>query len=118
MLLDESKGRRFGRLLVGHDVASVDRLRWKGLKNGALLRRAADEGFEALITADRSIEYQQNVASLGLGVVVLVARSNRLADHQPLVPDVLSVLGEIQPGQVVRVGTAPQLKNPRSSSAR
>ncbi len=27
-------------------------MRWKGLKNGALLARAAAEGFEALITTD------------------------------------------------------------------
>ena len=45
--------------------------RWKGLKNGQLLERLAREGFECLVTSDRSMRYQQNLNALGPAVVVL-----------------------------------------------
>ena len=76
---------------------------WASLGNGELLRRAAVAGFEALVTMDRSLEYQQNVGRSGLGVIVLVARSNRLADLAPLSPHMLTALGTLQAGQVVHI---------------
>lgn len=77
--------------------------RWTGLKNGELLRRAKSEGFEVFITADQNLEYQQNLARSGLGIVVVKAVRNRLEDLKPLVPSVLQALSSIQPGQVVRI---------------
>ena len=96
--------RQFGRAIVGHEVWTVRQLRWSGLPNGQLLRRAVAERFDALVTVDRSLEYQQNVAAIGLGVVVLIARSNRPEDLVPLAPAVLTALETLRPGQVVHVG--------------
>src|SRR5438093_8655384 len=45
--------------------------------------------FDALLTADQNIEFQQNLKTLPMAVVVLVANSNRLESLEPLVPDVL-----------------------------
>jgi len=104
LLLDESLPRQLGRELSGHEVTTVAERGWAGLKNGDLLRRAATEGFAALITGDRSIQHQQNVPAFGIGVVVLVARSNRLEDLLPLVPDVLSAVAFVQPGELREVG--------------
>ena len=61
---------------------------WTGLSNGALLRRAAAE-FDAVVTADQNIEFQQNLSALPIAVVVLVASSNRLESLEPLIPQVL-----------------------------
>jgi hypothetical protein len=104
LLLDESLPRPLGRELTGHEVTTVAQLGWAGLKNGELLRRAAAEGFGALLTGDTNIQHQQNVAALGVGVVVLLARSNRIEDLLPLVPDVLSAVSVIQPGELREVG--------------
>ncbi len=104
LLLDESLLRQLGRELSGHDVTTVVQQGWAGLKNGDLLRRAAAEGFGALLTGDRGIQHQQNVPALGIGVVVLVARSNRIEDLLPLVPDLLSAVSAIQPGELREVG--------------
>ena len=49
---------------------------WTRLGNGALLRQAAAE-FHAVLTADQNIEFQQNLTTLPIAVVVLVANSNR-----------------------------------------
>jgi hypothetical protein len=62
-------------------------------------------GFEVLLTVDQSIQHQQNLATVGVSVVVLVATSNRLADLLPLVPSTLTVLAAIQPGAAVEVSS-------------
>lgn len=63
LLLDESLPRPLADLLVGHDVRTVTQMGWTSLSNGALLRQAAAE-FDALLTADQNIEFQQNLTTL------------------------------------------------------
>lgn len=103
VLLDESLPRQLAAELAGHEVRTVVQQGWAGLKNGELLRRALSESFDAFLTADQNLEYQQNLASSGLGVVVLAARTNRLPDLLPLLPAVRDALRDIGPGQVIRV---------------
>lgn len=104
VLLDESLPRQLALELTGHDVRTVAEQGWKGLRNSDLLGQAIAEGFEVFVTADQNLEYQQNLEKLGAAVLVLVARTNRLADLQPLVPEVLRVLPTVGKGRVVRVG--------------
>ena len=80
ILLDESLPRPLTKLLTGHEVRTVTELRWTGLKNGALLTRAANS-FDVLLTADQNIEFQQNLIKLPVAVVVLVADTNRLESN-------------------------------------
>ena len=103
ILLDESLPRPLSRLLAGHDVQTVTQMGWTGLSNGALLRQAA-ESFDAVLTADQNIEFQQNLRELPIAVVVLVARTNRFESLEPLLPDLLRVLATLQPRELVRVG--------------
>jgi hypothetical protein len=104
-ILDESLPRPLAREIPGHDVATVRQQGWAGLGNGELLRRMADAGFGALVTADRSLEYQQNIARAGIGLVVLRSRSNRIEDLLPLAPRIVEALTTMRPGQVVHVGS-------------
>ncbi len=62
---------------MGHDVSTVTQQGWTSLSNGALLRQAA-ETFDVMLTADQNIEFQQNLSTLPVAVVVLAAESNRL----------------------------------------
>lgn len=105
ILFDESTPRGLGRGFVGHETAAATRLGWAGVHNGELLRRAVATGFDVLVTADRNMRHQQNIAKSGIAVVVLIARSNRLEDYLPLVPDVLDVLPRLKPGDVVEIGS-------------
>lgn len=104
LLLDESLPRKLGRELSPHAVRTVAQMGWAGITNGALLRKAAAEGFDALLTADRNLEYQQNLSSISIAVVILIAKSNRAHDLLPLVPEILSALTAARPGEVIRVG--------------
>lgn len=58
-----------------------------------------------MITMDRNIEHQQNFSDLPFGVLVVRARSNRVADLRPVVPDVLEILRSLQPGELRTVGS-------------
>jgi hypothetical protein len=103
LLLDECLDRRLARDIAGHDVSTVQQMGWAGIQNGELLRRAVAGAFDAFITGDRNLSFQQNLAELPVAVVVLKAPSNRLADLKPLVPKLLAVLAGLQPNTVVWV---------------
>ena len=102
VLLDESVPRRFGFLIEAHYVRTVQQCGWAGLKNGESLR-AAQTGFEVLVTADQNMEYQQNSQVLPLSVIVLIASSNHLDALKPLVPRLLACLAEIRAGEFHRI---------------
>lgn len=75
---------------------------WAGKRNGELLALAAAD-FDVFITVDRSLPKQHNRANYNLAVVVLVAKSNRLIDLKPLIPNLLTILSGLQPGQTAEV---------------
>ena len=103
VLLDENLPRDLVPALPGHDVVTVHGLGWSGLKNGELLRGAAG-CIEAFVTMDTNLEFQQRLGGLSFGVVVIHARSNRVADLLPLVELVLAALDGLGPGTVRHVG--------------
>jgi predicted nuclease of predicted toxin-antitoxin system len=105
LLLDESIPRRIASKLPAHyQIETVQSLGWSGIKNGELLRRAREHGFRALITADKNIEYQQNLNVLPCPVIVLNAHRTRLKDLEPLIPELVNVL-ENEVSGVIHVGT-------------
>ena len=103
VLLDENLPADLVRALPGHDVVTVHGLGWSGLKNGELLGRAAGR-VDAFITMDTNLEYQQRLGGLSFGVVVIHARSNRVADLLPVAELVLTALDGLGPGTVRHVG--------------
>jgi hypothetical protein len=112
VLLDESMPLRFGALLPGHDVQTVQQIGWARSRDGDLLQRAPEFGFQALLTMDRGIPYQQNVARAALGVIIFVAPTNRLVDREPLAPGVRAALNRLRPGLIVYVPGEPPRRRP------
>lgn len=102
VLLDECIDRRLAREIVGHEVQTVPEAGWAGTKNGDLLA-LAENRFDVFVTVDRNLYFQQNVPRFSIAVVVLRARSNRLADLRPLVPRLLVVLPMAKRGEVTWV---------------
>ena len=103
ILLDENLPVDLAAELAGHDVASVTRLGWQGIKNSELLRRAQGH-FQALVTMDRNLESQQNIARFEVTILVLLAHSNRMVHLRPLVPAILTALKTVRPGELRRLG--------------
>jgi predicted nuclease of predicted toxin-antitoxin system len=102
LLLDESLPRGLKRLLSAHEVVTVPEQGWAGKSNSELLRLAEEE-FDAFLTADQNVEYQQNIRAYRLAVIVLAAQTTRLEELEPLIPAVLKALRVTQLGDVVRV---------------
>jgi hypothetical protein len=91
ILFDECLPQRLRKHLQGHAVTTVPEAGWAGLKNGELVTRASNQ-FDVFITVDRNLSFQQNPSTLPIPVVVLHASSNKLADLEPLVPQLLKSL--------------------------
>ena len=104
ILLDECVPRPLKRELSDYEIQTVTEMGWSGTKNGELLQLMAQNGFTILLTTDQNLQYQQNLQSSGVAVIVMVASSNRLPNLIPLIPDVRNILAQIYPGQVIEVG--------------
>jgi hypothetical protein len=102
VLLDECLPRKLKRSIVGHDVATVQEWGWSSKKNGELLR-LMDGTVDVFLTSDQNLRYQQNLATIGFSIIVLMVPDNRLQTLQPLMPQVQSLLDTITPGTVVEV---------------
>jgi hypothetical protein len=100
ILFDENTPYSLARELSGHECSSVNRLGWKGTKNGALLTRAEDAGFELLITMDDDIEPEQNMAGRRIAILVLKLKKQGKQATRALAPRVLAALPTIQPGEI------------------
>ena len=103
ILLDEDLPRRLCALLVGHEATTVPRSGWAGIKNGKLLALAAAR-FDIFLTMDQNLEFQQNLLTLPIAVLVIEAVSNRIEHLIPLVPNILRELDHISPRSLRRVG--------------
>ena len=105
LLLDECVTRLFKRDFVGHEVMTVAEAGYRGLKNGALLRTASAK-FDVLITVDRNLQFQQNIRSLRIAVLILVAGGITYDDLKPMTPQLEDALKLIRPGEIVVIETS------------
>ncbi|XSC42092.1 DUF5615 family PIN-like protein [Bradyrhizobium sp. RDT10] len=97
VFLDECVDWRLARDIVGHDVKTARQMEWTTIKNGALLTLASQH-FDIFVAVDRNLSFQQNLNAFSIAVVVLQARTNRLADLRPLIPNLLVAIESAQPG--------------------
>jgi len=88
----------------GYECETVRRAGFGSKKNGELLA-LAEGRWDVLLTNDRRMKHQQNMAGRKLAIVVLLAKSNRIEDLQPLVPACSEALLSILPGQIAEVGS-------------
>ena len=104
ILLDECVPRKLKFALPEHDCKTVPEAGFSGQKNGRLLGLAEDAGFELFLTVDKGLPYQQNLAGRRIAILVIRARSNRLADLSQHLEACRAVMSSIRPGEVRRVG--------------
>ena len=102
LLLDESVPGKLKRALPSHYVRTVVESGWSGLKNGKLLAMAAIE-FDAVVTVDKNMPYQQNLTTLPIAVVIFDAVSNKSSYLLPLMPELERVLAKLQARSLVWV---------------
>jgi hypothetical protein len=71
ILFDQGVPRGLTASLQGHEVTEARMLRWERISNGELLRLAEGAGFDVLLTTDKNVRYQQNLAGRNISIVVL-----------------------------------------------
>ncbi len=101
VLLDEMLPIGLRALLPDHDVATAAYVGLAGVSNGEMLRRAASEGFDVIITLDRGIPHQQDLDQHGIGLVLIA--HNDLDRIQRYVEALRQAVSNAKPGSVVRV---------------
>ena len=104
VLIDECVDPRVKLLLSDHEVATVHEQGWDELEDGPLLA-AARRDFDVLLTLDKSIEFQQNLAKLQLGVIVAHVPKNQLAHYRLIQKELLAAIKKVCAGEVIHVRT-------------
>src|ERR1035437_5430921 len=89
------------RLLSGPDVPTAAFQGWAGLSNGAPLKAAEDAGFEAIITADQGIRYQQNRRNSPVALIVLSDNDESLITAN--LNAILAAINVVHPGALLWV---------------
>ena len=102
VLFDNGTPRTLARYLIDHHTVTEARARgWQELENGELLNVAEAAGFEVLVTTDKNLRYQQNLASRKIAVVVL--GQGRWTLIKPHVMQVVAAVNVATPGGFVEV---------------
>ena len=99
LLLDENLPKRLKLDLTEYEIYTVRDKGWNGKKNGELLQLMLIEKFNALITFDRNLQYQQNFKKYSLPVIVLNADDNSYPTLHQLIPKLKNrLLSDLQSG--------------------
>lgn len=103
VFLDECIDWRLARDIIGHEVRTARQMGWTSIKNGELLTLVAQH-FDAFVTVDRNLAFQQNLSIYEITILVLRAKTNRLVDLRPLVPRLLVAFETTKVGRVEFIG--------------
>ena len=95
LLLDENLPKRLKQDFPNHDIFTVRDMGWNGRKNGELLKLMISANFDALITFDKNLHYQQNFQKYSIPVLVLNASDNSYLTIQRLVPKIRTALNDV-----------------------
>ncbi len=106
ILLDENFPRDFAPFLQDSkivEVHTVHSLGWAGTKNGELLRQAATV-CDVFVTLDRNLQFQQNIARLPFGVILVRTVSNRMVHLKPLATEIMILARRVRSGEILMTG--------------
>jgi hypothetical protein len=74
---------------------------WSRLKNGELIRRVEESGFQVFITSDQNLRYQQNLA--GRQVFLLILSTNYWPSLREQVAKIQRAITVARPGEYLEL---------------
>jgi hypothetical protein len=92
LLLDENLPKKLKLDFPTHQAFAVRELKWNGIKNGALLKLMLENNFDALLSFDQNIPFQQNFTKYPVTVFVLIAQINTYKVLHPLSSQINALL--------------------------
>ena len=100
ILFDHGTPAPLRRQLAGHEISTAYEMGWAKLNNGDLLA-AAEKSFDAFITTDQNLRYQQNLTGRRLAILALPTTSwPEIQKHTDKVFDVVAAL---KPGDFIEL---------------
>ncbi|HXC42882.1 MAG TPA: hypothetical protein VNY51_05080 [Candidatus Dormibacteraeota bacterium] len=102
ILFDHVTPRGIARFLPGHTITRARQRGWDKLSNGDLLAEAERAGFDVFLTADKNIQYQQNLEGRKIAVVVLSTPQWPMVRLH--VEKIAAAINAATPGSYVEVG--------------
>jgi hypothetical protein len=103
VLFDECTPKPLKHALGPHYVITAQQLGWAGMRNGTLLSAAEGEEFDVVVTCDKNMFHQQEIADRPLAVVELP--SNRLGELLLLSRVIRDTITAAKPGNYYRITT-------------
>ncbi|SRR6266542_1966026 len=100
ILFDQGVPAPLRQGITGHIISTAYEMGWAQLDNGDLLK-AAEASFDALITTDQNLRYQQNVTGRGLAILVLPTTSWPKVQAQ--LARVIAAVDVLRPGDFVEL---------------
>lgn len=101
VLLDENLPHALRKYLPNHEVVTAAFAGLAGYKNGELLKAATGAGFDVLVTGDKTLEYEQNLAGQKMALVALSANAWRLIE--PHVARIAAAVDAATPSSFTRI---------------
>ncbi len=92
LLLDENLPKRLKQNLKEHEIYTAADKDWTGISNGKLLELLTENKFDALLTFDKNIQYQQNFTKYTITVIVLNAPDNSYSTLKNMVQKIKDLL--------------------------
>lgn len=111
ILLDHNTPAPLRYWLIGHSVETAYERGWAEFTNGDLLRMAEEEGFDVMITTDKSIRHQQNLAGRSLALLVINTNDWTQIRHWKSV--ILSAVSRASPGSLIEAVIPLRNRAPR-----
>ena len=101
LLFDQGTPAPLRNRLPAHSVDTLAERGWSEKDNGELLDLAEREGYEVLVTTDRSMRHQQNMTGRRIGIVVLL--SANWPQVRLRTADIDRAIETVRPGEIVEV---------------
>jgi len=100
ILFDQGTPVPLRQLLSGHTVSTAYEMGWSELANGDLLE-AAEDDFDALVTTDQNLRYQQDLTGRRLAILVLPTTNwPKIRAHEQ---QVVAAINALHPGEIVEL---------------
>ena len=100
ILFDHGTPAPLRRALSDHNISTAYEMQWTKLDNGALLK-AAESDFDALVTTDQNLRYQQNLT--GRRIAILILPTTSWPKIQAHTEQVRAAVDALRPGDVVEL---------------
>ena len=100
ILFDQGTPAPLRTALTHHDVATAYEMGWSLLTNGVLLKEA-EASFDAFVTTDQGLQYQQNLTGRRVAILTLWTTSWPKLQHH--LPEIVAAIGKLDSGDFIEL---------------